>query len=167
MKMNNTFGLFLSLLVLFTIGLFTIGCQQIQNQMRVEPNKGEQNEKQYWGDVVIGGVDSLNTDYISGDTFILGDTLTLNLISVSGCSFEGGMTLVASESFLESYPVQLKVFFTHQFGPCDAVLGNVDYHFDLTPIKTMYQEAYQQETGKIILRLKDAPDEELIYEFTM
>ena len=162
MKINNTFGLFLSLLV-----IFIIGCQQIQNQMRVEPNNGEQNEKLYWGDVIIGDVDNLNTDYISGDTFILGNTLTLSLIGVSGCSFKGGMTLVASESFLESYPVQLKVFFIHQFGPCDAVLGDVDYHFDLTPIKTMYQEAYQQEAGTIILRLKDAPDEELIYEFKM
>ncbi len=161
MKMN-TFGLFLSLLV-----LFTIGCQQIQNQMRVEPNNGEQNEKQYWGDVIIGDVDNLSTDYISGDMFISGNTLTLNLGGISGCGYEGGMTLVASESFLESYPVQLKVFFIHQFGPCDAVLGNADYHFDLTPIKTMYQEAYQQEAGTIILRFKDAPDEELVYDFTM
>ncbi len=165
MKMN-TFGLFLCLLV-----LFTIGCQQIQNQMRVEPNNGEQNEKQYWGDVIIGDVDNLSTaNILSADTFfyyISGDTLTLNLAGVSGCGYEGGMILVASESFLESYPVQLKVFFIHQFGPCDAVLGNVDYHFDLTPIKTMYQEAYQQEAGTIILRLKDAPNLELVYEFTM
>ncbi|MDE0636953.1 MAG: hypothetical protein OXI43_14040 [Candidatus Poribacteria bacterium] len=161
MKINNTFGLFLGLLV-----LFTIGCQQIQNQMRVEPN----NEKQYWGDVIIGDVDDELGTRIGFGTetaAIIGDTLILNLISVSGCSFEGGMTLVASESFLESYPVQLKVFFIHQFGPCDAVLGNVDYYFDLTPIKTMYQEAYQQEAGTIILRLKDTPNVELIYEFTM
>ena len=42
-----------------------------------------------------------------------------------------------------------------------------DYHFDLTPIKTMYQKAYRQAAGTIILRLKDAPDGKLIYEFSM
>ena len=42
-----------------------------------------------------------------------------------------------------------------------------NYRFDLTPIKTMYQVAYRQEAGTIIFRLKDAPEGELIYEFTM
>ena len=161
MKINNTFGFFLGLLV-----LFTIGCQQIQNQMRVEPN----NEKLYWGNVIIGDVDDeLGTSIgSSSESYsIIGDTLIINLLSVSGCSLEGGMTLVASESFLESYPVQLKVFFIHHFGPCDQVLGNVEYHFDLTPIKTMYQKAYQQEAGTIILRFKNPPNIELVYEFTM
>lgn len=31
----------------------------------------------------------------------------------------------------------------------------------------MYQEAYRQEAGTIILQLKNAPDGELVYEFTM
>jgi hypothetical protein len=167
MKLKDTLGLIVSALI-----LFTIGCQQIQNQMRVEPNDVEQNENQYWGDVFIGDVDHKN-DKFGNDYFVLnsvtiiGDMLTIN-VSVSSCDPQTNkFTLVTSVSFLESFPVQLKVSLAHMRNtPCDEEFIE-DYHFDLTPIKTMYQQAYRQEAGTIILRLKDAPDEELTYKFAM
>ncbi len=164
MKLKHGIGFILSVFI-----LFTIGCQQIQNQMTVEPNNVERNEKQYWGDVFIGDVDDKfgNDYFVLNAATITGDTLTIN-VGVSSCGPETNkFTLVASESFLESFPVQLKVSLAHmRNSPCDWFFTE-DYHFDLTSIKTMYQEAYQQDTGTIILRLKDAPNEELVYEFTM
>ena len=78
------------------------------------------------------------------------------------------MTLVVSESFLESFPVQLHVSLAHNANgdTCEAWLTE-DHNIDLTPIKTMYQKAYRQEMGTIILRLKDTPNSELVYKFTM
>ena len=89
-------------------------------------------------------------------------------VSYSGGCEKHEMTLVASESFLESFPVQLPVSLAHNANgdACEAWLTE-DYNFDLTPIKTMYQDAYRQEAGTIILRLKDAPNTDLVYEFTM
>ncbi len=172
MKYYNVIGFIVGVFI-----LFTIGCQQIQNQMRVEPNNGEQNEKQYWGDVIIGDVDDkFGTDigfWINAAT-ITGDTLTLNL-RFSNCGPQNeNFTLEVSESFIESFPVQLKVLLRHsRIGPCDVLLTE-DFHFDLTPIKTMYQKAYQQQAGTIILRLNKytvfqppMEDLELVYEFTM
>lgn len=173
MKINNTFGLFLGLLV-----LFTIGCQQIQNQMKVEPDGTTVSVsvdddipdiEPSVGKVFIGDADGrFGTDkYTLNTTSINGDTLTINVSYSGGCE-KHEMTLVVSESFLESFPVQLHVSLAHNANgdTCEAY-PTEDYHFDLTPIKTMYQKAYQQEAGTIILRLKDAPNVELLYEFTM
>ena len=169
MKLNNI-GFILSSLI-----LFTIGCQQMPNQMRIEANNVEQNEKQYWGDVIIGDVDNkFGTDPGFGieTATLTGDTLTLNL-GFSNCGPQNeNFTLVASESFLESFPVQLEVLLRHsRITPCDA-LNFADFHFDLTPIKTLYQKTYQQEASTIILRLSrytdDPPEElELVYKFEM
>ena len=173
MKINNTFGLFLGLLV-----LFTIGCQQIQNQMKVEPDGTTVSVsvdddipdiEPSVGKVFIGDADGrFGTDkYTLNTTSINGDTLTINVSYSGGCE-KHEMTLVVTESFLESFPVQLHVSLAHNANgdTCEAY-PTEDYHFGLTPIKTMYQKAYQQEAGTIILRLKDAPNVELLYEFTM
>ena len=63
---------------------------------------------------------------------------------------------------------QIRISLAHNANDdlCRAWLTE-DYHFDLTPIKTLYQESYQQEAGTIILSLKDTPNQELVYEFTM
>lgn len=68
---------------------------------------------------------------------------------------------------MESFPVQLRISLAHNANNdlCRAWLTE-DYHFDLTPIKAMFQEGYRQKTGTIVLRLKNAP-EELVYEFAM
>ena len=47
--------------------------------------------------------------------------------------------------------------------PCKAWLTQ-DYLFPLAPLKTRYQEEYQQDSGAIVLRLAGAPSD-LVYEF--
>ena len=174
MKINNTIGLILSLLI-----LSTTGCQQVQNQMKADPDDTTVSVsvdddipdiEPSVGKVFIGNAgDRFGTDEFALNTasIINGDTLTINVSYGGGCEIHE-MTLVVSESFLESFPVQLHVSLVHNAnGDTCAAWLTEDHNFDLTPIKTMYQEAYQQEAGTIILRLKDAPDEELIYEFKM
>ena len=41
------------------------------------------------------------------------------------------------------------------------------YGFDLTPIKTLYQEAYREDAGTIVLLLRDASENvsDLVYSF--
>ena len=173
MKINNTFRLFLSLLV-----LFTIGCQQIQNQMKTDPDDTTVSVsvdddipdiEPSVGKVFIGDADGrFGTDkYTLNIASINGDTLTINVSYGGGCE-KHEMTLVVSESFLESFPVQLPVSLAHNANGdnCEAWLTE-DHNFDLTPIKTLYQKSYQQEAGTIILRLKDAPNSEFVYKFTM
>ena len=173
MKINNTFGLFLSLLV-----IFIIGCQQIQNQMKADPDDTPVSVsvdddipdlEPFVGKVFIGNAgDRFGTDAFALNTATIdGDILKVSLSYSGGCEAHQ-FTLVASEAFLEPFPVQLHVYIAHNANgdPCEAY-PTEDYHFDLTPIKTRYQEAYREEAGTIVLRLKNAPNIDLVYEFTM
>ena len=75
---------------------------------------------------------------------------------------------MTSGVFLESSPVQLAISVAHNANndPCEAFPTEV-YHFDLTGIKSLYQEAYQQDAGSIILLLENAPNGQLVYQFAM
>ena len=159
------------------LSVFIIGCQQLNNQMKtgtedtvsISVDDVDTNEIVYAGAVFIGGAkDQFGTDaYTLNSAIITDDTLNISVSYSGGCE-EHQFTLVVSEAFLESFPVQLPVSIAHNANndTCEAY-PTENYHFDLTPIKTMYQNAYRQETGTIILSLKDAPDGELVYEFTM
>ena len=173
MRLNYGIGFILSVFI-----LFTIGCQHLQNQIKVEPDDTsvsvsvddvKQDEAPHLGTVFIGdaGEKFGNDEYTLNSATIGEDTLKINVSYSGGCE-DHQFTLVASESFLESFPVQLPIFIAHNANgdTCEAY-PTEDYNFDLTPIKTMYQEAYRQEAGTIILQLKDAPNVELVYEFTM
>ena len=167
MKLRNVIVFTLSLLI-----LFAIGCQREVDKsvtslhsvdgVAVQPELNT-------GAVFIGDAgDKFGTDeYVLNTVMIKDDTLKINVSYSGGCK-DHQFTLIASESFLESFPVQLPIFVAHNANgdTCEAY-PTEDYHFDLTPIKTMYQEAYQQEAGTIILRLKDTQNVELIYEFTI
>ena len=98
---------------------------------------------------------------------IMGDTLTVTVSYGGGCETHR-FTLVASNVFLESYPVQLGASLAHDANGdlCRAWLTEV-LAFDLTPIKRMYQDAYRQDAGTIILRLEHAPEPSLVYEFML
>ena len=160
-----------------TLSIFIIGCQQLNNQMQTEPDDGlsvvvdgfAPDEIVYAGAVFIGDAgDRFGTDeYVLNSATITDDTLNISVSYSGGCEAHE-FTLVVSEAFLESFPVQLPVSIAHDANndTCEAY-PTENYRFDLTPIKTMYQEAYRQEAGTIVLRLKDAPDGELVYEFTM
>ena len=97
----------------------------------------------------------------------MGDTLTVTVSYSGGCEAHQ-FTLVASNVFMESYPVQLGASLAHDANGdrCEAWLTE-DWDFDLTPIKRMYQDAYRQDVGTIVLRLEHAPGPSLVYEFML
>ena len=171
MKLKSLIVYILSVLV------FTIGCQQLDDQMKTGPDGTvsvsvdgvNSDEIFYTGTVFVGDAgDRFGTDeYALNSATIADDMLNISVSYSGGCE-DHQFTLVASDTFLESFPVQLRASIAHDANgdTCEAY-PTENYRFDLTPIKTMYQAAYRQEAGTIILRLKDAPDGELIYEFTM
>ena len=81
------------------------------------------------------------------------DTLGLTVSYTGGCETHD-FTLVTDGSFMESDPVQLIITLTHDDNedPCEAYPTD-RYVFDLTPIKTRYQEGYRTDEGSIILHL--------------
>ena len=112
------------------------------------------------GSVVINNVDrdialresdayELETDG-EHEPVIENDTLTLTVSYSGGCEIHD-FTLVTDGSFMESDPVQLVVTLTHDANDdtCEAYPTD-RYVFDLTPIKTLYQEAYRTDKGSII-----------------
>ena len=171
MKLKSLIAYTLSVLV------FTIGCQQLEDQMKTGPDDTvsvsvddvNSDEIVYTGTVFVGDAgDRFGTDaYALNSATITDDMLNISVSYSGGCE-EHQFTLVVSERFLESFPVQLHVSIAHDANndTCEAY-PTENYRFDLTPIKTMYQAAYRHEAGTIILRLKDAPEGELVYEFTM
>ena len=166
-------------LIVYTLSVlvFAIGCQQLNDQMKTGPDGPtsvsvddlDPDEIFYTGAVFVGDAGNrFGTDtYALNSATITDDTLNISVSYSGGCE-EHQFTLVASDIFLESFPVQLPASIAHNANgdTCEAY-PTENYRFDLTPIKTMYQEAYRQEAGTIILRLKDAPDGNLVYEFTM
>ena len=171
MKLKNIIVYALSL------SIFIMGCQHLNDQMKtghddpvsISVDDVNPDEIFYTGTVFIGDAGNrFGTDeYTLNSATITDDTLNISVSYSGGCE-DHQFTLVASDTFLESFPVQLHAFIAHNANgdTCEAY-PTENYRFDLTPIKTMYQEAYRQEAGTLILRLKDAPDGELVYEFTM
>lgn len=96
---------------------------------------------------------------------IAGDTLAVNVSYGGGCR-DHEFTLVASGAFMESHPVQLNVALAHKANedPCERWVTE-GYLFSLAPIKALYQKAYQQDSGTIVLLLADAPGGAISYTF--
>ncbi len=167
----------IAIICTLSLSIFIIGCQQLNDQMKtgsddhlsVSVSDVNPDEIVYAGAVFIGDAkDQFGTDeYALNSAAITDDTLNISVSYSGGCEAHE-FTLVVSEAFLESFPVQLPVSIAHDANndTCEAY-PTENYRFDLTPIKTMYQNAYRQEAGTIVLRLKDAPEGDLIYEFTM
>ena len=162
--------------------LFAIGCEHVLDQIKrdvsddtdvpisISKDDVVPSDDINTGAVVITDADENwgNDEYALNDAAITGDTLKLNVSYSGGCRTHV-FTLVTSGSFLESSPVQLVISIAHNANddPCEAY-PTEDYHFDLSPIKILYQEAYQQESGTIVLLLEDAaPNAKLVYQFTM
>ena len=172
MQLKNTIGFLLSLII-----CFAMGCQQVRdpitenpddNDVSISPDDVPPDEINTGTVVFTDAVEEWGIDeYALNSATITDDTLILNVSYGGGCE-NHQFTLVSSDVFLESFPVQLSVSLAHNANndPCQAWLTD-DYHFDLSPIKTVYQQAYQQEAGTIILLLKDAPNGQLVYEFAM
>ncbi len=158
------------LLIILVVGLL-FGCGNEGKVVEpivssVSPDDVDPDAVQMGTVVIADAPDEWGVDgYVLNAATITGDSLELSLSYSGGCAAHQ-FTLVCSSFFLESDPVQLGVSLAHNANndPCEA-FPTETYRFDLTPIKTRYQKAYQQEAGVVILLLKDAPN--LVYEFGM
>jgi hypothetical protein len=92
------------------------------------------------------------------------DILEINVSYSGGCE-EHEFSLFGDSSFKESLPVQIKVVLSHNDNddPCDGIYTE-ELAFDLSPLKEKWQEAYQQNSGIIIIWLEGL-EESLSYEF--
>ena len=104
--------------------------------------------------------------FVLNTAAITGDTLELSLSYAGGCA-RHVVTLVVSELFRESDPVQLPVFLAHDANgdSCEAWLTQ-EYEFDLTPVRNRYHQAYGDGPGRMVLLLEGAPDGMLLYVFS-
>ena len=181
MKPIHAIGFALSLTL-----IFVIGCQQVPNQFTGKSDDTDVSsvtrddvdpDAIQTGTVVIAdaaeawGVD----EYVLNSAVITDDRLELSISYSGGCK-NHEFTLVCSSTFEDSSPAQLRVSLAHNANndPCEAFPTD-EYHFDLNPIKVLYQTTYQQEAGVVILLLKAAPNandvpadriaHRLVYEF--
>lgn len=172
MKLTNAIGFVLCLTI-----FLEIGCQQGQNQITgkvddtsisVSSDDLAPDEIQMGAVVIDNAVEEWGVDeYVLNSATITDDTLEINVSYGGGCE-KHQFTLVSPGVFLESFPVQLRLSLAHNANndSCEAWLTD-DYHFDLSAIKTLYQTAYQQEAGTIILLLEEGPNGQLVYKFAM
>ena len=122
---------------------------------------------QLWGEVTFADPtrNAWGTDdyVVNSPPSITGDVLTLNVSYSGGCEAHE-FTLITSGVFLESDPVQLQAVLAHNANgdSCEAWITET-YHFNVSVLKTRYQQAYHTETGTIVLRIKDIPA--LVYTF--
>lgn len=79
-----------------------------------------------------------------------GDRLFVTL-GYSGCD-EQHFDLQVSRVFMESYPVQSATAFIPAVNDLCLAYFTTDFAYDLIPLKHAYQQAYQQESGEIVLR---------------
>ena len=180
---------------------FAIGCDKVQDKIMdgTDPNAGiddsisvtpseiPPDDTKLVGNVVIlkdvdnaadewaDNADEFNAAYHFNSATIEGDTLTVSVAYGGGCETHE-FALLAEPAFMESFPVQLGISIVHNANLdfCERWVEEA-YHFDLTPIKKKYQEAYKQDAGTIHLRMiasldivtfpQGVPDN-LIYEFT-
>lgn len=130
------------------------------------------------GEVVIGDPDE-SGPYASdpytmaatgGDDgpVIEGDTLTITVSFSGGCA-PHDFTLITAAAFMESAPVLLDLFLTHDdHGDSCEAYPTERHAFDLTPVRALYREAYAEDAGTVLLRIRDGDMnllDEIAYEF--
>jgi hypothetical protein len=83
--------------------------------------------------------------------YLSGDALALKIQTGGGCE-EHPMRLCTDGSFLESNPVQLKLWVVDDGKPdlCDAIITE-QLVFDLSPLQKLYRDGYPNSAGAIIL----------------
>ena len=135
--------------------LVATGCRQSP----LEPNMPGNNV------VVAGGRNYGDDPYVANSATIDGDQLTISVSYAGGCR-NHIFTLVISESFLESDPVQLPAVLAHEANgdPCEAY-PTESLVFDLALVRTRYWQFYGPGSGKVALRIAGAPGDSLVYRF--
>ena len=164
MKLIYAVGFALSLTI-----IFGIACQQVPNQFTgksddtdvssVSPDDVGPDAIQMGTVVIADASEAWGVDeYVLNSAVIIEDRLELSISYSGGCA-KHEFTLVCSSTFEDSSPAQLRVSLAHNANndPCEAFPTD-EYHFDLNPIKVLYQTTYQQEAGGVILLLQAAPN---------
>jgi len=119
--------------------------------------------------------DAWNAVFLSNDAAdilegeIHDDLLKLKISYKGGCK-DHVFGLFAKKGFMESYPVQMNLFLSHDAKEdmCRARIQS-ELCFDLSPLKKLYKTTYQT-TGTILLRIHEPHDSEhfkllVVYEF--
>lgn len=93
-----------------------------------------------------------------------GDSLLVGVQFGGGCE-QHELGFCWDGAFAESDPVQVWTQISHESfdDPCDALLS-LQLNFDLVPLKTAWQQSYQQQSGTIVIHLAGAA-EALNYSF--
>ena len=118
------------------------------------------------GNVVLAGDRDWGDDsYRVNSAAIDGDRLIVSVSYSGGCR-EHVFTLVISNIFLESDPVQLPAVLAHNANgdTCEAYPTET-IGFDLGLVKTRYQQSYGPGPGRVLLRIRDVTGDDLLYEF--
>ena len=115
--------------------------------------------------VVVDGHDYGDDPYVANSAAIDGDQLTISVSYAGGCR-NHIFTLVISESFMESDPVQLPAVLAHEANgdPCEAY-PTESVVFDLALVRTRYRQSYGPGSGKVVLRIMGVPGDGLVYQF--
>ena len=116
--------------------------------------------------VLADGRDRGDDPYVVNSAAIDGDWLTLSVSYSGGCR-NHVFTLVISESFAESDPVQLPAVLAHDANgdPCEA-WPTESLRFDLGPVRTRYLQFYGPGPGKVVLQIRGVSGgDDLVYEF--
>lgn len=116
--------------------------------------------------VVVADGRSWGEDHhVVNSAAIDGDRLTLEVSYGGGCRSHA-FTLVISQSFRESDPVQLPAVLAHEANgdPCEAWLTE-SHVFDLALVRTRYRQFYGPGPGRVALHVEGVPGEHLVYEF--
>ena len=173
--------------LLCLIILLAVGCDEVPDEIldgadtapdlddsvSVSPGDIPAADTKLMGSVVIADPGENRADQWGNDAYqlngatIADDTLTIAVAYGGGCETHR-FTLIASDAFMESDPVQLSISIVHNANLdfCERWVEEA-YHFDLTPIKTMYQAAYKQAAGTVVLNLEGLPEgaDALTYSF--
>ena len=105
--------------------------------------------------------------YVLNSAEVTGDILTVNVSYSGGCE-PHGFTISGQGSFLGPPPVPINLFLIHNANGdlCQEWITE-DHEFDLTPIKTLYQEVRQEDSGRIILHIINTGEVvDVVYEFS-
>lgn len=102
--------------------------------------------------------------YTFGNLKLEGDTLTINVQYVGGFE-EHEFELIGTNKFMESEPVQVNILLSHNANnDSGEALITEELTFNLTPLKEAWQQAYQRDSGTIIIWLEGL-EESISYEF--
>ena len=115
--------------------------------------------------VLAGSGDWGDDHYVANSASVDGHGLTVEVSYAGGCR-RHIFTVVISESFMESDPVQLAAELVHEANgdPCERWVTDTRV-FDLDLVRTRYQQFYGPGPGTVVLRVEGLPGESLVYEF--